>query len=84
MPFNLVCLGLEIPKKKNSGEKELRKTFVRGLVGAGHRTRVCAKLQGLYPQKRRGHLGVCRAENICNWRSYVVITWFQYGIYFGR
>ena len=44
-----------------------------GLAGT-HRTRV--RTIRISKKKRRGHLKFC-TENMCNLRSYVVITWFS-------
>ena len=57
-----------------------KKKEVNSWVGA-HRTRAIS--QGLISKKRRDHLDLS-AENMGNLRSYVVITYFQNGINFGR
>ena len=62
---------------KKDETKKHSSTAWQGLI-----ENVC-KQPGSTSEKRRGHLDFC-AENMCNLRSYVVITLCQHGTNFGR
>ena len=71
--FFFVKLGeLDLQRPKINGEKEKSPVALHGLI-----EHVC-KRSGSISNIRLGHLDSC-AQNMCNLRSYVLITSFQYG-----